>query len=61
MLLGELRVRVEVITAYAQDLGAQLFKTVDCVLKSLHFGGSAGGEVGEVEGENDALLSQVIA
>lgn len=49
---------IERITTDAQDLGVELFKTVDIPLKSLQFARSNRGEIGIVESKNHRPLLQ---
>jgi len=59
MLAAKLLMSCQAVSADAQDLGVKLFKTLEICLKSLHLPGSAGGEIGEVEGQHDVSFPQI--
>ena len=49
------------IGTYAQDLGAELFKTFDVVLKSFYLTGSTRSKVGIVKSQNDRPFLKKLA
>ena len=55
-LFDEIFVGFQSIGTYTQNLGVKLFKALDIALKRLHFAGSARGEIGIIQGENDRTL-----
>lgn len=52
-LLNKVEMGLQCVGTDAQDLSVELFKTREIVLKSLHFAGSAGGEICIVQGQDN--------
>lgn len=50
VLLAEFLLCRQAVGADTQDLGVELFKSMEIFLKSLHFASSDRGEIGQVEG-----------
>jgi len=59
--LGKIAMCLKIIFTHAQDLGVELLKTLDVVLKSLHFAGSARGEIGVIVSQNNRAVFQQVA
>lgn len=51
----------QTVCAYTQNLGVELFKTMEVILKSFHFTCSRRGKISKVEGEDNVLFTEKIS